>query len=41
MEVNSGDNKAYLLGSIHMASTDIYPFSQTMYNAFENLMHLY
>ena len=34
-EVNSGDNKAYLLGSIHMASTDIYPFSQTMYNAFE------
>ncbi len=33
-EVNNGNNTAYLLGSIHLATTDIYPFSQTMYRAF-------
>lgn len=32
----SGDNTVYLLGSIHMASYDIYPFSQTMLKAFES-----
>ncbi len=33
-EINSGGNKVYLLGSIHMASYDIYPFSQNIREAF-------
>lgn len=32
----SGDNTVYLLGSIHLASYDIYPFSQTMLKAFQS-----
>ncbi|MBE5966661.1 MAG: TraB/GumN family protein [Lachnospiraceae bacterium] len=33
-EINSGENKVYLLGSIHMASYDIYPFSKNIREAF-------
>lgn len=33
-EINSGANKVYLLGSIHIANYDIYPFSKTMLDAF-------
>ncbi|TAH67023.1 MAG: TraB/GumN family protein [Anaerolineaceae bacterium] len=33
-EIESGDNKVYLLGSIHMADYDIYPFSNKMLEAF-------
>jgi hypothetical protein len=35
-EVNSGNNKVYLLGSIHVANNDIYPFSETMLEAYES-----
>lgn len=34
-EINHGGNKVYLLGSIHLANYDIYPFSNTMINAFK------
>lgn len=33
-EINSGDNTVYLLGSIHIANYDIYPFSNKMLKAF-------
>lgn len=33
-EIKSGDNKVYLLGSIHLADYDIYPFSSKMIKAF-------
>lgn len=33
-EINSGENKVYLLGSIHMANYDIYPFDEKMLDAF-------
>jgi uncharacterized protein YbaP (TraB family) len=33
-EVKSGENTVYLLGSIHLASTDIYPFSSKMWMAY-------
>ncbi|NLO10297.1 MAG: TraB/GumN family protein [Clostridiales bacterium] len=33
-EIDSGDNKVYLLGSVHMADYDIYPFSNKMLEAF-------
>lgn len=33
-EIKSGDNTVYLLGSIHMADFDIYPFSNKMLKAF-------
>ncbi|NLP35552.1 MAG: TraB/GumN family protein [Clostridiales bacterium] len=33
-EIVSGENKVYLLGSIHMASYDIYPFSKNIRDAF-------
>lgn len=32
----SGDNTVYLLGSIHMASTEIYPFSSDIWSAFNS-----
>lgn len=35
-KVQSGNNTAYLLGSIHVASYDIYPFSSTMLNAYQS-----
>lgn len=35
-EVKKGDNTAYLLGSIHAADYDIYPFSEKMMDAFRN-----
>lgn len=35
-EVKSGGNTAYLLGSIHMASTDIYPLSHKIWSAYFN-----
>ena len=35
-EVKSGENTVYLLGSIHLASTDIYPFSSNMWKAYYN-----
>lgn len=34
-EIKSGENTAYLLGSIHVANYDIYPFSNKMLKAFE------
>lgn len=33
-EINSGDNTVYLLGSIHVADYNIYPFSSKMLEAF-------
>lgn len=33
-EAKQGDNTVYMLGSIHMASNDIYPFSNKMLDAF-------
>lgn len=33
-EINSGDNTVYLLGSIHVADYDIYPFSSKMLEVF-------
>lgn len=33
-EIKSGENTVYLLGSIHMANYDIYPFSNKMLEAF-------
>lgn len=33
-EIKSGDNTVYLLGSIHMADYDIYPFSNKILKAF-------
>jgi uncharacterized protein YbaP (TraB family) len=33
-EISSGDNKVYLLGSIHIANYDVYPFSNKMLKAF-------
>ncbi len=33
-EINSGENKVYLLGSVHMANHDIYPFGNKMLKAF-------
>ncbi|MDD4113434.1 MAG: TraB/GumN family protein, partial [Herbinix sp.] len=33
-EIKSGENTVYLLGSVHMANYDIYPFSNTMLEAF-------
>jgi len=35
-EVNNKGNKVYLLGSIHVANHDIYPFSQEMLKAYES-----
>lgn len=35
-EVKSGDNTVYLLGSIHMASSVIYPFSNKMLAAYQS-----
>ena len=35
-EVKSGENKVYLLGSIHLASYDIYPFSNDILQAFQS-----
>lgn len=35
-EIKSGDNTAYLLGSIHLASDKIYPLSQKILSAFFN-----
>lgn len=35
-EINSGENKVYLLGSIHLASYDIYPYSKKIRQAMEN-----
>ena len=35
-EVQSGGNTVYLLGSIHVASTDIYPFSQNILDAYQS-----
>lgn len=34
-EIKSGENTVYLLGSIHMANYDIYPFSNKMLKAFK------
>lgn len=34
-ETSHDKNTVYLLGSIHLASTDIYPFSEEMYELFE------
>lgn len=34
-EVKKGGNTAYLLGSIHIANNDIYPFSQRMLKAYQ------
>lgn len=34
-EVKKGGNTAYLLGSIHIANNDIYPFSKSMRKAYE------
>jgi hypothetical protein len=33
-EVKNGNNKVYLLGSIHLASTDLYPLSNKIWMAF-------
>jgi len=33
-EIKSGENTVYLLGSIHLANFDIYPFSKKILNAF-------
>ncbi len=33
-EIQSGENTVYLLGSVHMANYDIYPFSNEMLEAF-------
>lgn len=33
-QIESGDNTVYLLGSVHLADNDIYPFSNKMLNAF-------
>lgn len=33
-EIESGENKVYLLGSVHLANYDIYPFSNKMLEAF-------
>lgn len=35
-ETSYGDNKVYLLGSIHIASNDIYPYSKKIQSAFES-----
>lgn len=35
-EVKSGENKVYMLGSIHLASYDIYPFSNDILQAFQS-----
>ena len=35
-EVKSGENTVYLLGSIHVASYSIYPFSDTMLKAYQS-----
>lgn len=35
-EVKSGENTVYLLGSIHLASYDIYPFSSDILQAFQS-----
>ena len=35
-EAKSGGNTVYLLGSIHLASTNIYPFSQTIWQAYNS-----
>lgn len=35
-EVNNDGNRIYLLGSIHLANYDIYPFSQEMLMAYES-----
>jgi uncharacterized protein YbaP (TraB family) len=32
----SGENTVYMLGSVHMASNDIYPFSEEMLNAYKS-----
>jgi uncharacterized protein YbaP (TraB family) len=32
----SGENTVYMLGSVHMASNDIYPFSQEMLKAYQS-----
>ena len=40
-EINSGENTVYLLGSIHVANYDIYPFSKKMLKAFDELDVLY
>ncbi|HHT57071.1 TraB/GumN family protein [Herbinix luporum] len=40
-EINSGENTVYLLGSIHVANYDIYPFSKKMLKAFDESDVLY
>lgn len=35
-ELKSGKNTVYMLGSIHLASTDIYPFSNKLWQAFNS-----
>ncbi len=35
-EVKSGENTVYMLGSIHLASYDIYPFSKDILQAFQS-----
>lgn len=34
-QIDSGENTVYLLGSVHMADNDIYPFNNRMLKAFE------
>lgn len=34
-EIKSGENKVYLLGSVHLANYDIYPFGDKLINAFK------
>jgi uncharacterized protein YbaP (TraB family) len=35
-EVKSGENTVYMLGSIHVASNDIYPFSNSLWKAYND-----
>ncbi|MDF2609606.1 MAG: hypothetical protein K0R92_1080 [Lachnospiraceae bacterium] len=35
-EVNQGGNKVYLLGSVHIADNDIYPFSNELVDAYKS-----
>lgn len=35
-QIKSNDNTVYLLGSVHLASTDIYPLSHNIWSAFFN-----
>lgn len=40
-KVEKGDNEVYLLGSIHLASTDIYPFSEEIRDAYDQADGIY